>query len=64
MRQIMGLPIGMHAAHQIANLSCYPVEKVHATRLESGNTDVVCRLIDGIHSAGVPSPSKNDYQNQ
>ena len=29
-RQIMGMPMGIPAAPQIANLACYPVEKAHA----------------------------------
>ena len=61
MRQIMGLPMGMPAAPQIANLSCYPVEKAHAYRLGRGNSQVVCRYIDDMYSAGVPLPSQDNY---
>ena len=61
MRQIMGLPMDMPAAPQIANISCYPVEKNHSYRLGRGKTDVVCRYIDDIYSAGVPLPSQEEY---
>ena len=54
MRQITGLPMGMPAAPRIANLSCYPVEKTHAYYLGPGNSQVVCRYIDDMYSAGAP----------
>ena len=55
-RQIQGMPMGMPAAPQIANLSCYPVEKAHAYALGPGNSLVVCRYIDDLYSAVVPLP--------
>ena len=56
-RQIQGMPMGMPAAPQIANLACYPVEKVHAYALGPGKSLVICRYIDDLYSAGVPLPS-------
>ena len=60
-RQIQGMPMGMPAAPQIANLSCYPVEKAHAYALGPGNSLVVCRYIDDLYSAGVPLPPQEAY---
>ena len=56
-RQIRGMPMGMPAAPQIANLACYPVEKAHAYKLGPGKTQTVCRFIDDIWSSGVPLPA-------
>ena len=61
LRQIKGMPMGMPAAPQIANLACYPVEKAQAYALGPGRPFVVCRYIDDIYSAGVPLPSQDDY---
>ena len=61
LRQIKGMPMGMPAAPQIANLACYPVEKAQAYALGPGRAFVVCRYIDDIYSAGVPLPSQEDY---
>ena len=61
LRQIKGMPMGMPAAPQIANLACYPVEKAQAYALGPGRPFVVCRYIDDIYSAGVPLPSQEDY---
>ena len=60
-RQIMGMPMGMPAAPQIANLACYPVEKAHAYTLGRGMSAAVCRYIDDIYSAGVPLPPQEAY---
>jgi len=60
-RQIKGMPMGMPAAPQIANLACYPVEKAHAYALGPGNSLVVCRYIDDLYSAGVPLPPQEAY---
>ena len=60
-RQIKGMPMGMPAAPQIANLACYPVEKVHAYALGPGRSLVVCRYIDDLYSAGVPFPPQEAY---
>jgi hypothetical protein len=61
LRQIKGMPMGMPAAPQIANLACYPVEKAQAYALGPGSSFVVSRYIDDIASAGVPLPSQEDY---
>ena len=61
LRQIKGMPMGMPAAPQIANLACYPVEKAQACALGPGRPFVVSRFIDDIYSAGVPLPSQEDY---
>ena len=37
-RQIQGMPMGMPAAPQIANLACYLVEKKHAYFLGPGHS--------------------------
>ena len=60
-RQIQGMPMGMPAAPQIANLACYPVEKAHAYALGPGKSLVVCRYIDDLYSAGVPLPPPEAY---
>jgi hypothetical protein len=57
----MGMPMGMPAAPQIANLACYPVEARHAYALGPGKCSAICRYIDDIWSAGVPLPSQEDY---
>ena len=61
LRQIKGMPMGMPAAPQIANLACYPVEKAQAYRLGPGRSLVVSRFIDDLYSSGVPLPSQEDY---
>ena len=61
LRQTKGMPMGMPAAPQIANLACYPVEKAQAYKLGAGKSLVVCRYIDDIYSAGVTLPSQEDY---
>ena len=53
--------MGMPAAPQIANLSCYPVEKQHAYNLGSGRSLTVCRYIDDFWSSGVPLPLQEAY---
>jgi hypothetical protein len=60
-RQIKGMPMGMPAAPQIANLACYPVEKAHAYSLGKGMSFAVCRYIDDLYSAGVPLPPPEAY---
>ena len=63
-RQIKGMPMGMPAAPQIANLACYPVEKDWAYRMGPGATAMVCRYIDDLYSAKLPGfhfPSAQDY---
>ena len=60
-RQIQGMPMGMPAAPQIANLACYPVEKAHAYALGPGKSLAVCRYIDDLYSAGVPLPPPEAY---
>ena len=44
-RQIRGMPMGMPAAPQIANLSCYPVELEHAYRLGPGRTLTITSIL-------------------
>ena len=60
-RQIQGMPMGMPAAPQIANLACYPVEKAHACALGPGKSFVICRYIDDLYSAGVSLPTPEAY---
>ena len=60
-RQIQGMPMGMRAAPQIANLACYPVEKAHAYALGPGKSLAICRFIDDLYSAGVPLPPPEAY---
>ena len=60
-RQIRGMPMGMPAAPQIANLSCYPVEKIHSYNLGPEKTMTVTRYIDDFWSSGVPLPPQDAY---
>ena len=60
-RQIMGMPMGIPAAPQIANLACYPVEKAHAYTLGPGRCLTVCRYIDDFWASGVTLPSEDAY---
>ena len=60
-RQIMGMPMGMPAAPQIANLACYPVEREHSYVLGPGKSMTVCRYIDDFYASGVPLPPKEAY---
>jgi len=60
-RQIKGMPMGIPAAPQIANLACYPVERDHAYRLGPGKSLTVCRYIDDFWSSGVPLPPEEAY---
>ena len=60
-RQIMGMPMGMPAAPQIANLACYPVEREHSYVLGPGKSMTVCRHIDDFYASGVPLPPKEAY---
>ena len=60
-RQIKGMPMGMPAAPQIANLACYPVEKAHAYALGPGRCLTVTRFIDDFWSSGVPLPPQEAY---
>ena len=45
-RQIKGMPMGMSAAPQIANLACFPVEKAHAYALGPDRCLTATRFID------------------
>lgn len=53
-RQIKGMPMGMPAAPQIANLACYPVEKEWSYQMGRGATAMASRFIDDLYSAKIP----------
>ena len=61
-RQVQGMPMGWPPAPQVANLSCYPVEKAHAYALSPPRSAAVCRYIDDLFGAGVPFPSPEAYR--
>ena len=62
-RQIQGMPMGLPPAPQLANLACYPVERLHMESLPRElRTTAVCRYIDDIiHPSGMPLPTAEQY---
>ena len=59
-KQVRGLPMGIRPAPQLANLTCYLVERDWVLK-QQPRRRYVCRFIDDIFSVGYPLPSEVDY---
>ena len=58
-RQVMGMPMGIPHAPQMANLACYVVEKQHVlTTKPQGH---ICRYIDDFFASGMTPPPQEAY---
>ena len=58
-RQVMGMPMGIPHAPQMANLACYVVEKQHV--LTTKQQGVICRYIDDFFASGCTPPPQEAY---